>query len=165
MWRKRDSVLVDLYKAHSQEEPSLHSNCCSGSCYNPSYLPQPPPLTKTTKNPRSIYPGSDFDVFGKDKSPQTFTEIYSIEPFISKQLTSCPQKEEIVIAHGFKRGQLEALLDSTAIIKKRKVNTDMMTHNTQSVFFKSTAAYNTPSNIFMTHNNEHWEDSIDLEYC
>lgn len=160
MWRKRDSVLVDLYKNHSREDPALRSNRYSGNFYNSNCISQT--LTKSAKDPSSIYAGSDFDVFGKEQSPQPFAALYSIEPFIPKQPKE--NKEEIVITQRFKRGQMEALLDSTAIIKKRKVK-EVTIHGPQGIFYKPTAPYNTPSNIFMTHNNEHWEDSIDLEYC
>ncbi|KAG1474672.1 hypothetical protein G6F56_000214 [Rhizopus delemar] len=146
MWRKRDSVLVDLYKNHSREDLP---------CPN-----KPRSLYKYTKRePSLIYAGSDFDVFGKEQTPSPFAALYNIEPYISK---SPEEKEEIILARGFKRGQWDALLDSTAIIKKRKVK---QVHGPEDVFFKTTAPYNTPSNIFMTQHHQHLEDPIDLEYC
>ncbi|KAI9263039.1 hypothetical protein BY458DRAFT_514668 [Sporodiniella umbellata] len=141
MWRKRDVALVDMYKNNLQETTAYSKS--SGNYQ---------------KRGSSIYTGDDFDVFGKEQTLSPFAALYDVEPYISTPI----EEKELKISREFKRGQWEALLDSTVIIKKRKVNP---IQGTTDLFSKTTSSFHTPPNIFMARHHQPLDSSIDLEYC
>ncbi|KAI8972004.1 hypothetical protein BDF20DRAFT_887890 [Mycotypha africana] len=158
MWKNRDSYLVDTFK-HSTI--SCQNNLVSSSLW-----------PNNSGNTSSIYEGDEFDVGKEGMSVKTpsLASLYSTEQATpQKNLcindgTTLYKASDILIRsrHIYKRGQLEALLNHTKIIKKRKVNTmdhetpdsvgddmEMTTDSAISTTTDHTGIYNNGNNVFL----------------
>lgn len=116
------------------------------------------------RNGNTIYQGNEFDVFGKDAAEEQFAPLYSKEQFTPRNKDKMDDtKRDILLRTEQKRGHMEAMLQHTAIIKKRKMSPIIAAPLANHVFIKSTAAINTPIASIFVHPKQDHEDE-DLAY-
>jgi hypothetical protein len=190
MWKKRETHIFDIYKNNQASDDFLlplttatvntngnHGNTIYSSVNmsksHPSLLfhsndsNSEKPLTKKKSSSSTlIYAGNDFDVFGKEQSEEHFAPLYSIEQFTPTKLRKERYlKGEVLLRteQEFKRGQVEAMLQNTIIIKKRRT-TNITGPEQKDFFLESTASIKTPAaSMFVEDSDEHNEDD-DLAY-
>ncbi|KAL9542522.1 dolichol-P-mannose synthesis [Mucor bainieri] len=145
MWKKREHHILDVYKNDEEEEQHKVMKLT-----NPHY----------PRNGNTIYQGNEFDVFGKDATEEQFAPLYSKEQFTPRNKEKMDDtKQDILLRTEQKRGHLEAMLQHTTIIKKRKMSpiaaAAAAAPLSNHVFIKSTAAINTPIAILNVQDNHH----------
>ncbi|KAI8643080.1 hypothetical protein BD408DRAFT_415551 [Parasitella parasitica] len=150
MWKNREKHILDIYK---NDQLVVERNLTRQPTQHPS-------------NEKSkMYQGNEFDVFGKDSKEEQFAPLYSKEQFTPKNKDKMDgSKRETLLKTELKtelkRGQVEALMQHTIIIKKRKVS-PVTTPTSSNVFFKSTAAINSPiANMFVDPKQDHQDKDL-----
>lgn len=153
MWKKRENHILDVYKNDEREALEEHKDI---RLTNPHY----------PRNGNKIYQGSEFDVFGKDTAEEQFAPLYSKEQFTPRNKEKMDDtKRDILLRSEQKRGHLEAMLQHTTIIKKRKMSPIAAAATaaplSNHVFIKSTAAFNTPiASIFVDSKQDHEDEDL-----
>lgn len=110
MWKNKETHIYDIYKNNSQD----------------NLLNQTTPIQNYKS--QHLYPGSDFDVFGKEEQDQKDQEIVEA-PFSAIKIE-------------IKETQFKTLKHHTNLIKERKVEQKL---NKECCFLsKATASENTP---------------------
>ncbi|KAK4513611.1 Nuclear control of ATPase protein 2 [Mucor velutinosus] len=148
MWKKREIHILDVYKNDELEALEEHKVV---KLTNPHY----------PRNGNTIYQGNEFDVFGKDATEEQFAPLYSKEQFTPKNKEKMDDtKRDILLRTEQKRGHIEAMLQHTTIIKKRKMS-PIAAPLSNHVFIKSTAAINTPiASIFVDPKQDHEDEDL-----
>ncbi|CEP17447.1 hypothetical protein [Parasitella parasitica] len=147
MWKHREKHILDIYK---NDRLVIEQN-----------LTRKPSSQHPSNETIKMYQGNEFDVFGKDPNEEQFAPLYSKEQFTPKNKEKMDKlKREILLRTDQKRGHMEALLQHTAVIKKRKVSPGTAS-TSNNVFFKSTAAINSPiASIFVDPKQDNQDEDM-----